>query len=162
MKMRTLDQGIEVSALGLGCMGMNQAYGPYDEAESIKTLHRAVDLGVTFFDTAEVYGPYRNEELLGRAFAGMRDRLVIATKFGFTFDAIVGDDAAITGTDGCREQAKVVAEASLKRLGMDMIDLYYLHRVDPEAPIEESVGEGLSFPYRPLTLDFPGKSGGTF
>lgn len=144
MKTRTLGQGIEVSALGLGCMGMSQAYGPYDEAESIKTLHRAVELGVTFFDTAEAYGPYRNEALLGRALAalsaGMRDRLVIATKFGFTFDANVGGYAAITGTDGRPEQAKAVAEASLKRLGMDVIDLYYLHRVDPEVPIEESVG----------------------
>ena len=140
MKMRILAQGIEVSALGLGCMGMSQAYGPYDEAESIMTLHRAVDLGVTFFDTAEAYGPYRNEELLGRAFAGMRDRLVVATKFGFTFDANVGGHAAITGTDGRPEHAKAVAEASLKRLGMDVIDLYYLHRVDPEVPIEESVG----------------------
>jgi aryl-alcohol dehydrogenase-like predicted oxidoreductase len=140
MKTRTLGQDLEVSAVGLGCMGMSFAYGASDEAESIRTLHRAVDLGITFFDTAEMYGPYTNEELLGRALKPMRDRVVIATKFGFKFDPSKSGAAALTGVDSRPENVKRVAEASLKRLGTDVIDLYYQHRVDPNVPIEETVG----------------------
>lgn len=131
---------IEVSAIGLGCMGLSQAYGVQDEAASIRTLHRAIDLGVTSFDTAEVYGPYRNEILLGKALKPYRERVVIATKFGFTYSRDRTDFGEITGTDGRPENAKAVAEASLKRLQTDVIDLYYLHRVDPAVPIEDSVG----------------------
>ncbi|WP_028535118.1 aldo/keto reductase [Paludibacterium yongneupense] len=130
----------EVSAIGLGCMGLSQAYGVQDEASSIRTLHRAVELGVTFFDTAEVYGPYRNEILLGKALKPHRERVLIATKFGFVYNRDRSDFGEITGTDGRPENARAVAEASLKRLDTDVIDLYYLHRVDPAVPIEESVG----------------------
>lgn len=129
-----------VSAIGLGCMGLSQAYGVQDEEASIRTLHRAVELGVTFFDTAEVYGPHRNERLLGRALKPHRDRLVIATKFGFTYNPARRDFGEITGTDGSPANARRVAEASLKRLDTDVIDLYYLHRADPAVPIEETVG----------------------
>lgn len=129
-----------VSAIGLGCMGLSQAYGVQDEAASIRTLHRAVELGVTFFDTAEVYGPHRNERLLGRALKSDRERLLIATKFGFTYNPARTDFGDITGTDGSPANARRVAEASLKRLDTDVIDLYYLHRADPDVPIEESVG----------------------
>ena len=131
---------IEVSAIGTGCMGLSRAYGVQDEAASIRTLHRAIDLGVTSFDTAEVYGPYRNEILLGKALKPYRERVVIATKFGFTYSRDRTDFGEITGTDGRPENAKAVAEASLKRLQTDVIDLYYLHRVDPAVPIEDSVG----------------------
>jgi aryl-alcohol dehydrogenase-like predicted oxidoreductase len=135
MQQRTLGtQGLRVSALGLGCMGMTWAYGQADEAEAIRTIHRAIDLGITFFDTAEIYGPYTNEELLGRAIAGKRDGLVIATKFGFRFEN------GVRGVDGSPANAKRVADASLKRLGIDVIDLYYQHRRDPAVPIEETVG----------------------
>jgi aryl-alcohol dehydrogenase-like predicted oxidoreductase len=140
MKTRTLGQDLEVSAVGLGCMGMSFAYGASDDNESIRTLHRAVDLGVTFFDTAEMYGPYTNEQLLGRALKPVRDRVVIATKFGFKFDPSKSGAAALTGVDSRPENVKRVAEASLKRLGTDVIDLYYQHRVDPNVPIEETVG----------------------
>ncbi|MFS2153760.1 aldo/keto reductase [Rhizobium sp. Rhizsp42] len=140
MKTRTLGQDLEVSAVGLGCMGMSFAYGASDENESIRTLHRAVDLGITFFDTAEMYGPYTNEQLLGRALKPVRDRVVIATKFGFKFDPSKSGAAALTGVDSRPENVKRVAEASLKRLGTDVIDLYYQHRVDPNVPIEETVG----------------------
>ncbi|MDM9647047.1 aldo/keto reductase [Rhizobium sp. S163] len=140
MKTRTLGQDLEVSAVGLGCMGMSFAYGASDENESIRTLHRAVDLGITFFDTAEMYGPYTNEQLLGRALKAVRDRVVIATKFGFKFDPSKSGAAALTGVDSRPENVKRVAEASLKRLGTDVIDLYYQHRVDPNVPIEETVG----------------------
>jgi aryl-alcohol dehydrogenase-like predicted oxidoreductase len=129
---------LTVSALGLGCMGFSQAYGPQDEEESIRSLHRALDLGISFFDTAEVYGPHRNEALLGRALKG-RDA-VIATKFGFTYRQDRDDFGEITGTDGSPANARRVAEASLKRLGREVIDLYYLHRADPDVPIEETVG----------------------
>ncbi len=140
MKHRKLGSRLSVSAVGLGCMGMSQAYGPYDEADSIKTLHRAVDLGVTLFDTAEVYGPYRNEVLVGKALKTCRDRVTIATKFGFTFRGDQMDFGAITGLDGRPENARAVAEASLRRLGTDVIDLYYLHRADPAVPIEDTIG----------------------
>jgi aryl-alcohol dehydrogenase-like predicted oxidoreductase len=141
MRTRRLGQDLEVSAMGLGCMGMSHAYGGQEEAKSIATLHRAVDIGVTFLDTAEVYGPYENEILLGKALAGLRDKVTIATKFGFKI-APEGTDGTsrMIGLDGRPENAKRVAEASLKRLGTDVIDLYYLHRPDPEVPIEESVG----------------------
>lgn len=141
MRTRRLGRDLEVSALGLGCMGMSHAYGGQEEAKSIATLHRAVEIGVTFLDTAEVYGPYENEILLGKALAGRRDAVTIATKFGFKI-APEGTDGTsrMIGLDGRPENAKRVAEASLKRLGTDVIDLYYLHRPDPEVPIEESVG----------------------
>ena len=128
-------QGLEVSELGLGCMGMSWAYGAPDEQESLATLDRAIELGITFFDTAEAYGPFTNEELLGKAFKGCRDRVVIATKFGFRFEA-----GKLVGTDSRPEHVKEVAEASLRRLGTDHIDLFYLHRLDRTIPIEETVG----------------------
>ncbi len=131
-------RGLTVSALGLGCMGMSFAYGAGDETESIATIHRALERGVTFFDTAEIYGPFANELLLGKALRGRRERAIVATKFGFR----ISDDPshAITGTDGTPENVKRVAEASLQRLGLDVIDLYYQHRRDPHVPIEETVG----------------------
>ena len=128
-------QGLEVSALGLGCMGMSQSYGEFDDQESLATLDRAIELGVTFFDTAEGYGPFTNEELLGRAFKGRRDRVVIATKFGFRFEG-----SQVVGVDSRPEHIREVAEASLRRLGTDHIDLFYQHRVDPAVPIEDVVG----------------------
>ncbi|HEX3368794.1 MAG TPA: aldo/keto reductase [Candidatus Cybelea sp.] len=127
-------QGLTVSALGLGCMGMTGAYGDGDEREGIATIHRALDLGVNFLDTAEVYGPYRNEELVGKAIRDRRAGVVVATKFGFT----VADGTR--GVDGSPANAKRVADESLQRLGIDVIDLYYQHRRDPAVPIEETVG----------------------
>jgi aryl-alcohol dehydrogenase-like predicted oxidoreductase len=140
VKYRTLGEGLEVSAIGIGCMPMvrggNIVYGAdATEDESIATIHRAIDLGVTFFDTAEIYGPFQNEELVGEAIKGERDRLVIATKFGFKFE---GDQ--ITGVDSSPANIRRACEGSLKRLGIDTIDLYYQHRVDPNVPIEETVG----------------------
>ncbi len=139
MKTRTLgNSGLEVSALGLGCMGMSWAYGPSDRDACLKLLRQAVDLGVTFFDTAEVYGPYTNEELLGEAFEGLRDKVVIATKFGFRIGG--GIAGSLSGTDSRPEHIREVVEASLKRLRTDHIDLLYQHRVDPDVPIEDVAG----------------------
>ncbi len=137
MKTRSLGS-LNVSALGLGCMGMTYAYGPADEAEALRVLRRYVELGGNFLDTAEVYGPYKNEELLGRFLREVpRGKIVVATKFGFR----IGPESSITGVDGSPENARRVCNASLKRLGTDYIDLYYQHRVDPAVAIEETVGE---------------------
>jgi aryl-alcohol dehydrogenase-like predicted oxidoreductase len=129
---------LELSAIGLGCMGMSSGYGPpKDKQEMISLLRAAVERGVTFFDTAEVYGPFTNEELVGEALAPMRERVVIATKFGFKIDPVTGKQA---GLDSRPAHIKEVAEASLKRLKTDVIDLFYQHRVDPDVPIEETAG----------------------
>lgn len=139
MKYRKLGKELEVSALGLGCMPMfgigSGMYGQADMTESLATLDRAIELGVTFFDTAEVYGPYKNEELLGQAIRGRRDRLIIATKFGFDLT-----NPAKVGTDSSPENVRRACDASLQRLGVDVIDLFYQHRVDPDVPIEDTVG----------------------
>lgn len=139
MKHRALGQGLDVSAIGIGCMPMvrdgNIVYGHADDEESVRTIHEAIDLGVTFFDTAEMYGPFRNEELVGRAIKGRRDGLVIATKFALRWN---GDIPA--GVDGSPDNARRACEGSLKRLNIDVIDLFYQHRVDPRTPIEETVG----------------------
>ena len=142
MQKRTLGTpGLTVSALGLGCMGMagtsgqSAMYGTVDLAEAVATVHRALDIGINFFDTAEVYGPFLNEELIGRALAGRRDQAIIATKFGFKII-----DGKAMGVDSRPANVRAVAEASLKRLGTDHIDLFYQHRVDPSVPIEDTVG----------------------
>jgi len=139
MKYRTLGPEFEVSALGLGCMPMagvgRNMYGEASEAESIATIHRAIELGVTLFDTAEIYGPLVNEELVGRAIRGKRDAVVIATKFGFRYDG-----NGMTGVDSTPANVQRACEGSLKRLGVETIDLFYQHRVDPNVPIEETVG----------------------
>jgi aryl-alcohol dehydrogenase-like predicted oxidoreductase len=128
-------QGLEVSAPGLGCLGMSQSYGPADEQESLATLRRALDLGVTFFDTAEAYGPYKNEELLGRALKGRRQSVIVATKFGWRLE-----NGKITGLDSRPEHVREVVEASLRRLQTDVIDVLYQHRIDPRVPVEDTVG----------------------
>lgn len=137
MHTRTLGQGLQVSAIGLGCMGMSQSYGPNPGTrdDMIAVLRSAVDLGVTFFDTAEVYGPYDNEELLGDALQPIRDRVVIATKFGWDIR-----DGQSVGLNSRPEQIRAVADASLKRLRTDVLDLFYQHRVDPDVPIEDVAG----------------------
>ncbi|WCB96370.1 Aldo-keto reductase YhdN [Baekduia alba] len=137
MKNRTLGE-LTVSEIGLGCMGMSAFYtGAGDDQESIATVHRALELGVTLLDTSDMYGPHTNEELIGRAIAGRRDRVVLATKFGIMLDP---DDPQKRGVNGRPEYVKACVEDSLKRLGVDHIDLYYQHRVDPDTPIEETVG----------------------
>lgn len=138
MKKKKLgSQGLMASAMGLGCMGMSEFYGATDEATSIKVMHRALDLGISFFDTADMYGPYKNEELVGRAIKGIRQEITLATKFGIIRDI---NDPTKRGFNGKPEYVKQSCDGSLKRLGVDEIDLYYLHRKDPATPIEETVG----------------------
>ncbi|GHK02039.1 aldo/keto reductase [Streptomyces sp. NPDC003753] len=140
MKQRRL-RDLEVSAIGLGCMGMSAFYGTADEDEGIRTIRRALELGVTFLDTAQLYGPLTNETLIGRAIKGHRDEYVIATKFNYRMDdAVPGDIGTIGRQDGSAEHVRSSVHGSLKRLGTDYIDLYYQHRVDPNVPIEETVG----------------------
>ena len=138
MKTRTLGRnGPKVSAIGLGCMGMSEFYGKQDDAESISTIHRALEIGLTFLDTEDMYGPHKNEELVGKAIKGKRAKVVLATKFGIVRNPA---NPTLRGINGRPEYVRSSCEGSLKRLAVDMIDLYYLHRVDPETPIEDTVG----------------------
>ena len=137
MKKRTLGKDLEVSEIGLGCMGMSYAYGASDEKESLATIDRALELGVDFLDTADIYGPHTNEVLVGKALKGRRDKFVLATKFGIVLDPT---NLGVRGIDGKPEYVRQAVEASLKRLEIETIDLYYLHRIDPDTPIEETVG----------------------
>ncbi|MGN6299195.1 MAG: aldo/keto reductase [Ginsengibacter sp.] len=138
MKIKSLGpQGLKASAMGLGCMGMSDFYGPQNDEESIKTIHKAFDLGITFFDTADMYGPFKNEILVGKAIKPFRNEITLATKFGILRDP---DDRKKRGVNGKPEYVKSACEASLKRLDVEVIDLYYLHRKDPATPIEETIG----------------------
>ena len=147
MDTRTLGT-LTVSAQGLGCMGMSEFYGTGDQAEAERTIQRALDLGVTFLDTADMYGPFTNERLVGRAIAARRDDVVLATKFG----SERGEDGSYLGVNGKPEYVRAACDASLQRLGVDVIDLYYQHRVDAKVPIEDTVGAMAAVSYTHLTL----------
>ena len=140
MKTRKLGRELDVSAIGLGCMGFGHAYGGAEEKDAIIAMHHAVDIGISFFDTAEAYGPLTNEVLVGKALKPYRDKVTIATKFGFRYETQDGVTKQVAGTNSTPANVRAVAEASLKRLGLDVIDLFYQHRVDPDVPIEETVG----------------------